>query len=179
VSRDAGRVETRDAGVDDVRGIQNVVRTTWDHTYRESIPDGVRKEFISQAYSEDSIRHRMEANVFLVASHNGSVVGFADFRSRSSTEVELAAIYVLPELQGRGIGTRLLQAGIGRFPLSKSLVLQVEQDNTRAQRFYEAHGFRHEGDHAVEFSGHVVHTTEMILHLPDSTARILPSNGRI
>jgi ribosomal protein S18 acetylase RimI-like enzyme len=179
VSRDAGRVEIRDAGVDDVRGIQNVVRTTWDHTYRDSIPKGVRKEFISQAYSTDSLRHRMEANVFLVASHNGCVVGFADFRSRSTTEAELAAIYVLPEMQRRGIGSRLLQAGIGRFPLYKSLVLQVDQDNSRARRFYEAHGFRHEGDHAVEFCGHVVHTAEMILHLPDSTPRILPSNGRI
>jgi ribosomal protein S18 acetylase RimI-like enzyme len=179
VSRGAGRVEIRDAGVDDVRGIQNVIRTTWDHTYRESIPEGVRKEFVSQAYSTDSLRHRMEADVFLVALHNGSVVGFADFRSRSSTEAELAAIYVLPEMQGRGIGARLLQAGIGRFPLYKSLVLQVEQDNSRARRFYEAHGFRHKGDDAVELFGHVVQTAEMILHLPDSTPRILPSNGRI
>jgi ribosomal protein S18 acetylase RimI-like enzyme len=170
-------LEIRDAGVDDVRGIQNVVRTTWEHTYRKSIPEDVRKEFVSQAYSTDLLRHRMEANVFLVALHNGSVVGFADFRSRSSTEVELAAIYVLPEMQGRGIGSRLLQAGIGRFSLSKSLVLQVEQDNTRAQRFYEAHGFRHAGDHAVEIYGHVVHTAKMILHLHNFTARTLPSTG--
>jgi ribosomal protein S18 acetylase RimI-like enzyme len=179
VSKDTRRVEIRDAGVDDVREIQRVVRTTWDHAYKESIPDGVRKEFVSQAYSTDSLRHRMEANVFLVASHNDSVVGFADFRSRSTTEAELAAIYVLPEMQGRGIGSRLLKAGIGRFPLSKSLVLQVEKDNMRARRFYEAHGFRHEGDHAVEFCGHVVHTSEMILYLPDSTPRTLPSTGQI
>jgi N-acetylglutamate synthase-like GNAT family acetyltransferase len=135
VSRDTGRVEIRDAGVHDVREIQNVARTTWDHTHRESIPEKVRKEFVSQAYSTDSLRHGMEANVFLVASHNGSVVGFADFRSRSSTEAELAAIYVLPEMQGRGIGARLLQAGISRFSLSTSFVLRVERDNTRARRF--------------------------------------------
>jgi ribosomal protein S18 acetylase RimI-like enzyme len=178
VSQNVGRVEIRDAGVDDVREIQNVVRTTWDDTYKESIPEGVRKEFVGQAYSADSLKRRIEANVLLLASHNGNVVGFADFRSRSSTEVELAAIYVLPEMQGRGIGTRLLQAGIGRFPLSTSFVLQVEQDNTRARRFYEAHGFRQEGDHAVEFFGHVVHTAEMILHLPGASPRSLPGNGR-
>jgi GNAT superfamily N-acetyltransferase len=90
-----------------------------------------------------------------------------------------AAIYVLPEMQGRGIGARLLQAGIGRFPLSTSLVLQVEQDYTRARRFYEAHGFRHEGDHAVEPCGHLVHEAEMILHLPVATPRTLPGNSRI
>ena len=97
MSRDTRRVEIRDASVDDVREIQNVARTTWDHTYRESIPGGVRMEVVSQAYSADSLRHRMEANVFLIPSHNESLVGFADFRSRSTTEAELAAIYVLPD----------------------------------------------------------------------------------
>ncbi len=168
MSRDTGRVEIQDAGVDDVREVQNVVRTTWDHTYKESISEGVRKEFVSQAYSIDSLRHRMEANVFLVASCNGSVVGFADFRSRSSTEADLAAIYVLSEMQGRGIGARLLQTGIAKFPPRTEFVLRVEQDNARARRFYEAHGFRHAGDHAVEFCGHLVHEAEMILHLPET-----------
>jgi ribosomal protein S18 acetylase RimI-like enzyme len=168
-------VEVRDADIDDVREIQNVARTTWDRTYGESIPEGVRREFVSQAYSGDSLRHRLEANIFLVASHNGSVVGFADFRSRSSTEAELAAICVLPEMQGREIGARLLQAGISRFPLSTSFVLRVERDNTRARRFYETHGFRHAGDHAEEFCRHVIYEAEMILHLPDSNPRTLPS----
>jgi len=168
VSRDIGRVEIRDAGVDDAREIQHLVRITWDHTYGESIPEGVRKEFIEQAYSVDSLRHRMEANVFLVASHDGSVVGFADFRSRSTTEADLSAIYVLPEMQGQGIGARLLQAGIGRFPLLASFVLRVERDNTRAQRFYETHGFRRTGDHTEEVCGYVINVVEMILHTPET-----------
>jgi ribosomal protein S18 acetylase RimI-like enzyme len=153
----------RDAGVDDVREIQRVVRITWDHTYRETIPESVRKEFVSQAYSAEALRLRMESDTFLVAFHDDGVVGFADFRSRPTTEVELAAIYVLPEMQGRGIGSRLLEAGISRFPLSTSFVLRVERDNTRARRFYEAHGFKHAGDHAERFCGHVFHLTKMTL----------------
>ena len=153
----------RDAGVDDVREIQRVVRITWDHTYRETIPESVRKEFVSQAYSAEALRLRMESDTFLVAFHDDGVVGFADFRSRPTTEVELAAIYVLPEMQGRGIGSRLLEAGISRFPLSTSFVLRVERDNTRARRFYEAHGFKHAGDHAERFCGHVFHEAEMTL----------------
>ena len=109
-------LKIRDADVDDVQEIQRVARTTWDHTYKESIPEGVRKEFVNQAYSADSLRPGLEANVFPVASHNGSVVGSADFRPHTTTEAELAAIYVLPEMQVQGIGARLLQAGIGRFP---------------------------------------------------------------
>jgi hypothetical protein len=54
VSRATRRVEIRVASVDDVQEIHSVARTTWDHTYRESIPESVRKEFVSQAHSADS-----------------------------------------------------------------------------------------------------------------------------
>jgi len=166
VSRDTGPVEVRDAGIDDVREIQNVARTTWDHTYRESIPASVRAEFVSQAYSEHALLRRMESNVFLVATEGKEILGFADFRSLSETEAELAAIYVLPEMQGRGIGACLLEAGIGTFPPRTSFVLRVERDNAQAQRFYEAHGFRRAGQHTDAFYGYVVHEVEMILHAP-------------
>ena len=166
--RRTGHVEVRDAGVDDVPAIQRVARTTWDHTYQWSIPEGVRAEFVSQAYSSDSLRRRMESNVFLVAAEGEEVFGFADFRALSETEAELAALYVLPEMQGRGIGARLLEAGIGRFPPRTRFVLRVERANTRAQRFYEAHGFRHTGEHAEDFYGHVVYEVEMVLRATET-----------
>jgi ribosomal protein S18 acetylase RimI-like enzyme len=165
VSEGAGAkpVEVRDAGVDDVRKIQNVARTTWDNTYSESIPESVRAQFVSQAYSADTLRRRLESNVFLVASEGEEVLGFAEFRPLSDTEAELPAIYVLPEMQGRGIGARLLEAGISRFPPRTRFVLRVEQDNVQAQRFYEAHGFRRTGEHTEHFYGYVVHDVELIL----------------
>ncbi|HEX6709184.1 MAG TPA: GNAT family N-acetyltransferase [Rubrobacter sp.] len=143
-----------------------MARTTWDHTYRESIPESVRAEFVGQAYSADSLRRRMESNVFLVATEGGEILGFADFGSLSETEAELAAIYVLPGMQGGGIGARLLEAGIGAFPPGTSFVLRVEQDNVQARRFYEANGFRRTGEHTDAFYGHVVNEIEMTLHVP-------------
>jgi ribosomal protein S18 acetylase RimI-like enzyme len=168
VIRKTGHVEVRDAGVDDVPAIQRVARTTWDHTYRESIPASVRAEFVSQAYSNYALRRRMESNFFLVAAEGWEILGFADFGSLSETEAELEAIYVLPEMQGRGIGARLLEAGIGRFPPRTRFVLRVERDNTRAQLFYEAHGFRRKGEHAEDFYGHVVHEVEMVLRATET-----------
>lgn len=171
MSRKTGHVEVREAGVDDIRKIQNVARTTWDHTYRESIPESVRDEFVSQAYSEDSLRQRMKSNVFLVAAEGEEILGFADFRPLSDTETGLAAIYVLPEMQGRGIGTLLLETGVGRFPPDTEFVLRVERDNAQAQRFYEDHGFRRTGLHTDHFYGHMVHEVEMILETRSWTRR--------
>lgn len=157
------RVEIRDANVDDTRRIQEVVQTTWDDTYSEAIPEDVRREFVSQAYSAESLRRRMASNVFLVAVAGEEVYGFADFRTLSNTEVELSAIYVLPESQRRGNGARLLETGIAKFPPGTRVVLRVEQDNVRARRFYEAHGFILSGEHELELYGHTIPVAEMVL----------------
>lgn len=67
-------------------------------------------------------------------------------------------------MQERGIGTRLLESGMGRFPPLTGFILRVERDNTRALNFYESHSFRRTGEHAEEFYGHAIHEVEMILH---------------
>lgn len=157
------RIEIRDASVGDFRGVEKVARTTWDHTYKVTIPEDVRRKFVSRAYSAESLRRRVDSNVFLVAVAGLEVHGFADFRTLSDKEAELAAIYVLPEAQRRRIGARLLETGIARFPPGTRVVLRVERDNTRAQRFYETHGFTRAGEYEDEFYGHVIHEVEMVL----------------
>jgi GNAT superfamily N-acetyltransferase len=62
------------------------------------------------------------------------LVGFVAFDSH-----ELNALYVLPDYWNHGIGRRLLEAAVG---VSELWVLQ---DNFRARRFYEEHGWRAEG----------------------------------
>lgn len=90
----------------------------------------------------------METGVFLVALWRDEVVGFADFTSPDDGgEAELAALYVLPAMQGRGIGTRLLERGIGALPSVRSVVLHVLRENAAGRRFYEARGFRYAGEH--------------------------------
>jgi len=48
-------------------------------------------------------------------------------------------LYILPEAQGRGMGSSLLQVAKERFDL---LQLWTFQRNAKARRFYEARGFR-------------------------------------
>lgn len=118
---------------------------------------------MSQAYSEESLRRRISSGAFLVATREGEVVGFSDWHPASETTVVLAAIYVLPEWQGRGIGTRLLLAGLESFPSAEKFTLRVESDNSNARRFYEAHGFRVRGEHNDDLLGHRTHELEMVL----------------
>ncbi len=178
MSKDLGKIEIREAIIDEIRGIQSVARKTWDHTYRETIPEGVRREFVSQAYSADSLARRIGSNVFLVAASDERVLGFADFRRHSETAVELAAIYVLPAMQGRGIGARLLEAGIVRLAPDTKVVLRVEQDNVQAQLFYEAHGFSRVAEHTEELYGQVVREVEMVLYPRTLPSRTVPNGAQ-
>ncbi len=160
---DAVDVEIRTARGEDASGVQRVARTTWHHTYRDIIPERVRVAFLDLAYSAASLRRRIGSNVFLVALQGGSIVGFADFRPLPDGPVELEAIYVLPEMHGRGIGTSLLRAGIAQFSGKTGFVLRVERDNAPARRFYEARGFRRSGEFTEELFGHEFHEVEMLL----------------
>lgn len=120
-------MQIRDADIDDVREIQRVAWITWDHTYRDSIPEEVRTEFLCRAYSDESLLQRIVNDVFLVAVRDDEVFGFADFGTVSEGEAELAAIYVLPEMQGEGLGSRLLDAGLSKFSANTRFVLSVER----------------------------------------------------
>ncbi len=66
-----------------------------------------------------------------VAEEDGRLVGFAAYDAR-----ELYGLYVLPSHQGRGLGSRLLDAA---GPVEELWVLR---DNAAARRFYERRGWR-------------------------------------
>ncbi|MCL4515762.1 MAG: GNAT family N-acetyltransferase [Firmicutes bacterium] len=101
-----------------------------------------------------------------MTEQDGRIVGFANFiKTPESGDdmVELAAIYVLPERQGQGVGTGLLTAGIRAVPGVSRVMARVNRDNQAGRRFYEAKGFRFEKDLVEEFFGHQQHLIEMIL----------------
>jgi GNAT superfamily N-acetyltransferase len=104
-------VEVRDAQLGDIRAVQRVARTTWDHTYLDTIPEEVRAEFVRRAYSDNALMQRIANDVFLVAMGDDEGFSFADFGIISESEAGLAAIYVLPEAQGQGLGSKLLEPG--------------------------------------------------------------------
>jgi len=85
-------------------------------------------------------RWRTFAGRIVVADEVGLVVGFAAF-----DDVELHALYVLPERQGRGLGDRLLAAA---GPVG---VLWVLEGNARGRRFYERRGWRADGTARMAF----------------------------
>lgn len=83
----------------------------------------------------------------VVAKDEGKIVGFI-----SLVDNVLAAIFVLPDYQGKGIGLKLLK---NAFERRDSLLLTVYEKNTAARRFYHNHKFMESGKSVDEHTGEV------------------------
>ena len=71
---------------------------------------------------------------------NGEDVGWVEFR-RTGDEIFLKQLYILPEHQRRGVGSRVMRLLLEeRRGAAKSMALFVLKNNP-AHGFYERHGF--------------------------------------
>lgn len=71
----------------------------------------------------------------------------------------LAALFVAPHAQGKGLGSRMFRIARRMHP---ELTLAVYKENRRALAFYEKHGLRVCGERMEERTGHV----ELLMEFP-------------
>ena len=152
----------RKAEQKDISAIQHVAEKSWHHTYKKLIPQKVQEQFIRNAYSDEMMQKRLERSILIVAEEEGEIIGFANGFTNSE-KAELSAIYLLPEAQGRGIGTRLLDAVIAELEGYQELCVEVEKGNETGEKFYEARGFNFVKEYEDELFGHKLQTKQLIL----------------
>ncbi|MGG0644552.1 GNAT family N-acetyltransferase [Sporosarcina gallistercoris] len=147
---------------EDTQQVQKVAKLSWNATYDAIIPVDVQERFLKNAYSDDMMSRRIQNSVMLVAEQEGIVVGFANFtRVNEAGESELAAIYLIPDAQGQGIGTALLLKGMNFLDDAKTIVLTVEAENQIGKTFYEAKGFDVIDEFEEDFDGHKLQSIRM------------------
>lgn len=145
----------RRATIDDVDAIARVHVATWRHAYRGQLPDAaleaVDVERRRAMWQRIVGTEGHPAHVF-VAEEAGEVCGFAASGPLRDDDAdgaagELYALYVAPPAQGRGLGSRLLQAAEADLVDRghARAVLWVLATNAASIGFYEAHGWRDDG----------------------------------
>ncbi|MFJ3387420.1 MULTISPECIES: GNAT family N-acetyltransferase [unclassified Lysinibacillus] len=149
----------------DIISVQEIAKKSWHQTYKGIIPIEIQDCFLQAAYSSDQLLSRLEKSLFLVAILEESIVGFANFSNVVDGEAELYSIYLLPETQGKGIGTTLLQEGIKMLPDLTSLLVCVEKENTKGMNYYQAKGFKKLEEFDELFDGHLLKTVKLGLNI--------------
>lgn len=147
------------ATADDCRAIAEVHVASWQAAYAQFLP----ADFLASLSVEEreSMWQRAVAGGvtrLLCAKDTERVVGFAAFgKSRDedapAKRAEMYAIYVLPALWSRGVGSALWRAALEliRAEGYTSTSLWVMAGNDRAMRFYSAVGFSPEAGSAKQF----------------------------
>lgn len=147
----------------DIPTIQDVAQKTWHATYEGLIDREVQDDFLSKAYSDEAMHHRLNNTNIFVAEVGRKVVGFANFtKVNEEGTSRLSAIYIYPEFQGLGIGSKFWEEGLSALNDVKQILVSLEKDNKNAEGFYRSKGFQFVKEYIEDFYGHKLDSIEMI-----------------
>lgn len=154
-------------GSADVGVLSEMARTTFEQTFRGTLPDRDMQEYLASAYSAETIQRELadpESEVFFAevegvpAGYLKLNVGDAQTEPMAERYAEIQRIYVVAEFQGRGLGTALIEhaKSWARAKDRSTLWLGVWEHNDAALAFYHRHGFTRIGEHPF-ITGSVVY----------------------
>ncbi len=162
---------------EDARGVAEVLYKTWLTVYPNEkagiTTDDIEDKF-KDSFTEDSlakraerIMHPKEGERLFVAKDGDIVVGICIIVKHSDKN-QLQAIYVLPDHQGRGIGSLLWQEAQKEFTPGNDTIVQVATYNVNAINFYKNLGFVGTGKEFQDErfrmkSGAILPETEMVI----------------
>jgi ribosomal protein S18 acetylase RimI-like enzyme len=135
----------RPARAADEQGIHRCLLVAFD-PYREQYTPGAFADTVPEL---EGVRGRLaEMTVLVAEAPGGEIVGTLSFDRPSEGEGHLRGMAVLPEFQGKGIATSMLEAA--QLVLRRSGCVRVSLETTvplqRAIRFYEKNGFLPSGE---------------------------------
>ena len=104
----------------------------------------IQGELAFQDWNERQYEQEIKApyTCAVVYENESGILGYAVFHLLGA-DSELLSIAVSESAQRSGIGYQLLQAGLVQLSLDKEdcCFLEVRENNIKARRFYENHGF--------------------------------------
>jgi ribosomal protein S18 acetylase RimI-like enzyme len=134
-------ISVRPAVVDDVAAVREIGLKTWPVAYDGLVSPEFIADGLAQWWSPAVVERGITQGLTLVAVVEDRVVGMVGLGQEAGFWV-MWKLYVLPELQGRGVGKALLDGAIGALPEgTDQLLLDVLVGNEQAIRFYRKNGF--------------------------------------
>lgn len=152
--------------------VADIHQRSWDDTYSNLIAPDYRTSRNKTYYLKKWIRWHDRNQNGLVAYFNGKAAGFITFGDRTTPQIgdkyeivvsssEIYALYILPEMKGKGIGTALFLATLDQLIASrkKSTMLWVLTGNTEGLEYYMNKGGEVVGQRSVQIGGEMHNET--------------------
>jgi len=135
----------RPADIEDINAIGFLAYQTWPTTYKDILTFEQLQYMLQMMYSPAALQEQMlqKHHHFFIAEIDEHEVGFTSYSETEPGTFRIHKIYVLPGLQGKGVGKALMDTIIeeGREQGAKKIQLNVNRNN-KAISFYERNGFK-------------------------------------
>jgi ribosomal protein S18 acetylase RimI-like enzyme len=158
VSMPKSSVVVEKAQPQDAESIAEVQTLTWLATYPNTelgiTEADIRKRLEGENGERttrriENWRKKAEAtdgkSALYVARLNGKIVGFTLPAITPEGQHQIGALYVLPEVQGKGVGSQLIKESLAWHGDNRPIYLTVAAYNQNAINFYEKFGFQETG----------------------------------
>ena len=125
--------------------IKELAYTIWPVAYGEILSQEQLDYMLDLIYTIESLEKQVDNNhVFLLVEDDNQFIGFASYELNfgNSNKTKIQKLYVLPEIQGKGIGKNLINyiKQIAIDNKNSGLILNVNRFNI-AKEFYLKYGF--------------------------------------
>jgi ribosomal protein S18 acetylase RimI-like enzyme len=125
--------------------IKELAYTIWPVAYGEILSQEQLDYMLNLIYTIESLEKQVDNNhVFLLVEDDNQFIGFASYELNfeNSNKTKIQKLYVLPEIQGKGIGKHLINyiKQIAIDNKNSGLILNVNRFNI-AKEFYLKYGF--------------------------------------
>ncbi len=146
----------RPAGADDIPALRALAERIWRVSYAEMLSPAQMDYMLVWMYAPEQIAWEMGAGVvWEMAFVDGAPAGFFSLTLDEGLRAKLNKLYVLPEIQGLGLGRALLAWAeeLAATSGAREIWLQVNKSNERARKTYERAGYTIERADVFDIGG--------------------------
>lgn len=126
--------------------VHDLAHKIWPSTYGHILSQDQFDYMMEMMYSLPSLAQQLQhPKPFLLVEDEGQYIGFASYEINfeNTNKTKIHKLYVLPKIQGKGIGKLLINhiSEIAQKALNSTLILTVNRFN-KAKDFYTKLGFQ-------------------------------------
>jgi len=145
LARPAASLAIRSASEAEIPALRALAERIWRTSYAEMLTPAQIDYMLAWMYAPETIAREMDGGVLWEAAWlGGEMAGFHSCTLVAAEQrVKLNKLYLLPELQGSGLGQQLLGRvhTLAAQHSARQVWLQVNKANARAIRAYERAGY--------------------------------------
>jgi putative acetyltransferase len=142
--------------IEDTPLLAEIFRASIEELTADDYSEGARQAWASAADDEESFAKRLSEQLTLIATMNGSAVGFASLANNETIDL----IYIHPAMAGQGVGTMLVDA-LEKLAAARGAKRLTADVSDTAQDFFKKRGFTAQQRNTVLRGGEWLANTTM------------------